>query len=289
MNWLGAVGRLRDERRAGVLVTLAEVRGHAPRWAGAKMVVDDVQTWGTIGGGNLEASVTARARSMLQNGCLQPQSMQVELTEHAAAEHGIQCCGGVVDVLLEPLPVLPSVAIFGMGHVGWELARVLARHDLDLHLVDSRAQHVNALDLADAVARVFRQCAPVPELALGQVPTGTHVLVMTHDHAEDLAICDAALRSPHLASIGLIGSAAKWRRFQKRLLLEGHTDLHRITTPIGIPEITAKDPASVALSVAAWLAGEFARADVDRVDRFETVDRVERVDGVESAQVSSTR
>ncbi len=41
-------------------------------------------------------------------------------------------------MLLEPLPVVPSVAIFGIGHVGLELARILARHDLELHLIDSR-------------------------------------------------------------------------------------------------------------------------------------------------------
>ena len=32
--------------------------------------------------------------------------------------------------------------IFGMGHVGTELARILARHDIELHLVDSRSRHV---------------------------------------------------------------------------------------------------------------------------------------------------
>jgi xanthine dehydrogenase accessory factor len=38
------------------------------------------------------------------------------------------------------------------------------------------------------------------------------VLVMTHDHAEDAALIDAALRTDHLGSIGLIGSSAKWTR-----------------------------------------------------------------------------
>ena len=45
-------------------------------------------------------------------------------------------------MLFEPLPPVPAVAIFGMGHVGTELARILARHDVELHLVDSRARHV---------------------------------------------------------------------------------------------------------------------------------------------------
>ena len=47
-------------------------------------------------------------------------------------------------LLYEPLRPVPAVAIFGMGHVGPELARILARHDLELHLVDSRAAQVDA-------------------------------------------------------------------------------------------------------------------------------------------------
>ena len=39
MNWVRAVERLRGDRHAGVLITISSVRGHAPREAGAKMVV----------------------------------------------------------------------------------------------------------------------------------------------------------------------------------------------------------------------------------------------------------
>ncbi len=107
-------------------------------------------------------------------------------------------------MLLEPLPVVPSVAIFGVGHVGLELARILARHDLDLHLVDSRSAHLTEAELAplaDAVAAVHAHHVPVlPELVLAELPPGTRVLVLTHDHAEDLAIVDAALRCDHLGA-----------------------------------------------------------------------------------------
>ena len=50
---------------AGVLVTVADVRGHAPRDAGAKMVVAADAAWGSIGGGNLEETAIARARALL--------------------------------------------------------------------------------------------------------------------------------------------------------------------------------------------------------------------------------
>ena len=258
MNWLRAVERLRTDRRAGVLVTLASVRGHAPREAGAKMVVAEDGAWDTIGGGNLEATAIARARQLIADGRRAPETLTVALSDKAPSEHGQQCCGGEVSLLLEPLLVVPSVAIFGLGHVGMELARILARRDLELHLVDSRADLLEPsrlTPLADAVARIHVHSSPVPEVVLGQVPPGTHVLVMTHDHAEDAALCDVALRCGHLGSIGLIGSASKWRRFQTILAREGHAPetIARITSPIGLPGLGGKDPSTVAIGVAAAL------------------------------------
>ncbi len=277
MSWVTAVEALRRERRAGVLVTLVTVRGHAPREAGAKMVVAADATWDSIGGGNLEATAVARARAMLAAGSGRiPELMSLSLNDKAPVDHGVQCCGGEVTILLEPLAVVPSVAIFGLGHVGVELARILARHDVELHLVDSRAEQASETALAgatrDALARVHVHHAPVPELVLGQVPPGTHVLVMTHDHAEDIALCDVALRCSHLGSVGLIGSSAKWSRFRVKLAEEGHGPeaLARITTPIGLPDVAGKDPATIAVSVAADLVRTF---DGDRAAAHTEVNR----------------
>lgn len=264
MRWLQAVEKLRTERRPGVLVTLVSVRGHAPREAGAKMVVADDATWDSIGGGNVEATAVARARALLSSGDVGPTTFTLDLSDKAPGEHGVQCCGGEVTVLLEPLAVRPAVAIFGIGHVGLELARILARHDLDLHLVDSRADQLRAevlAPLADADARVHvHHEAVLPELVLAELPVGTHVLVMTHDHAEDVALLDAALRAGHLGPIGLIGSSAKWARFRTTLLADGHEPdaVERIVTPIGLPSLAGKDPATIAVSVAASLLQSLA-------------------------------
>ncbi|GAA1415788.1 xanthine dehydrogenase accessory protein XdhC [Streptomyces thermospinosisporus] len=264
LTWIAAVARLRERREPGVLVTVAAVRGHAPRDAGAKLVVGERETWGSIGGGNVEAVAIDRAREMIAAGERKPELMDFALNDKVTNHHGVQCCGGTVAVLLEPLPVVRSVAIFGVGHVGLELARILARQDLDLHLIDSRADVLapeRLQALADSVARVHVHHTPLlPEEVLEELPRGTHVLIMTHDHAEDAALCDAALRAPHLGSIGLIGSAAKWARFRKRLATEGgHDDaaIDRIKTPIGLPDIGGKEPATIAVSVAADLLRTF--------------------------------
>jgi xanthine dehydrogenase accessory factor len=263
VDWLKAVRRLRQEGTPGVLVTVVEVRGHAPRDAGAKMVVGLDQVWGSVGGGNLEETAVERAREMLAAGTVAPELRESRLNEHARTEHGRQCCGGVVVLLLEPLPVRPTVAVFGVGHVGYELARILSRLELQLHLVDSRAEQLDPLrlaDVTDAVADVTVHHALLGEVVLERLPRGSHVLIMTHDHAEDFALCDAALRlseaDPHrLGSVGLIGSSAKWARFRRTLAADGHsaTSIGRITCPIGLPGIPGKDPATIAIAVAAGL------------------------------------
>ncbi|MFJ3880104.1 xanthine dehydrogenase accessory protein XdhC [Streptomyces sp. NPDC090077] len=265
MTWVAAVARLRARREPGALVTVAAVRGHAPRRAGAKLVVGRTATWGSIGGGNIEAVAIDRAREVIGLPDQEPELMDFALNDKVTGPHGVQCCGGAVSVLLEPLPVVPSVAVFGVGHVGMELARILARHDLDLHLVDTRPGQLTEERLAvlsDAVAQVHVHHVPLlPEEVLGELAPGTHVLIMTHDHAEDAALCDAALRTPGLGSIGLIGSAAKWARFRRRLATEGgHDDdaIDRIKTPIGMAGITGKEPAVIAVGVAADLLRTFA-------------------------------
>ena len=267
MEWLAAVQRLRAERLAGIIITLASVRGHAPRNGGAKMVVSAGAAWGTIGGGNLEATSIERARVMIAEHAGEPELMTMLLNDKASAMYGVQCCGGEVIMLLEPIRVIPAVVIFGLGHVGLELARVLSRHDIELHLVDSRADMLGddrLSVLAGGNASLQVHHAPVPESVFELLPTGTHALIMTHDHAEDVALCDVALRSDGLASIGLIGSRAKWLRFQRRLLDEGHTEaeLARIQTPIGVPGIISKDPAAIAVSVAASLLQMFETVQV---------------------------
>ncbi len=225
------------------------------------MVVSDSRLFGSVGGGNLEATAITRARAMLAECTSEPELLTMTLSDRAATDFGVQCCGGEVTVLLEPVQPEPAIAIFGIGHVGFELLRILSRHEIELHLVDSREAMLAASRLGtlgqdgvigDAVASITLHHLPVPEVGLALLPAGTHVLVMTHDHLEDLAIIETALRTETLGSIGLIGSSSKWARFQKQLRSVGHGDdaLARVTSPIGIPEISGKEPAAIAVSVA---------------------------------------
>ncbi len=261
MHWISALSELQRRNAPGVLVTVTGVRGHAPRRSGAKMLVTSDSAWGSIGGGNIEATAISRARDMLSAGITPAtpcEFLEARLSDKARNEFGRQCCGGEVQVLLEPIPSVSGVAIFGIGHVGLELARIMARQDVELHLTDSRSEMLTPERLSvldDALARVHAHLSVVPEAVLADLPPGSHVLILTHDHAEDFALVDAALRTEHLGSVGLIGSSAKWARFKKMLAEAGHGDdaVARVHSPIGIPNITSKEPAAIAVSVAADL------------------------------------
>ena len=280
MDWLGALQECRERRTPCVLVTVTDVRGHAPREAGAKLVVTAGQTWGSVGGGNLEEAAVRRARGLLRGmeptGTAAPVTERHTLSDKVPVEHGVQCCGGEVTLLLEPIAVRPSVAVFGMGHVGYEIGLLLSRHELEVHLVDSRADQLDDDRLAPLLAGVadvhVHQVPVLPELVVAELPAGTHVLVLTHDHAEDLAILDALLRSAVPATIGLIGSSAKWTRFRGKLAELGHAPgvIARVRTPIGDPAttgVTGKSPATIAVSVTVELLALIGASEVSTLDR----------------------
>jgi len=172
--------------------------------------------------------------------------------------------------------VRPSVAVFGMGHVGYEIALLLGRHELEVHLVDSRAEQLADERLAPVLtgpADVHVHQVPVlPELVVAELPVGTHVLVLTHDHAEDLAILDALLRSEVPATIGLIGSSAKWTRFRAKLAELGHAadTIDRVRTPIGdrtLAGVRDKTPAAIAVSVTVEVLALIRESAVSTLER----------------------
>ena len=173
VGWLDAVERLRRDRLPGVLVTLVAVRGHAPREAGAKMVVGTESTWGSIGGGNLEATAVDRAREMLVGGIGRPQ--QVSLSLSHAGTHRAR------PPVLRRRGDRPARAA-GRGAVGRRVRDRPRRARAGPHPGPPRprpaprrlAGRAAALErlapLDDAVARVQVHHAVLPELVLGGVP-----------------------------------------------------------------------------------------------------------------------
>ncbi len=93
------ISDLNEQIAAGngcILVTIAGVRGSAPREVGAKMLVTRHETIGTIGGGQLEYKCTKIACDTLKNKQDGNRFRKFTLGANCG-----QCCGGVVEVMFE--------------------------------------------------------------------------------------------------------------------------------------------------------------------------------------------
>ena len=257
-------------RKPAVLVRVAFTQGSAPREAGAWMGVFADAVVGTIGGGHLEFEAIARARAQLAAGGESPgPAKSAPLQARFALGPSLgQCCGGVVYLSFERVgasdlpglaPTLDTgltpVALFGGGHVGHALARVLAPLPFRLSWIDSR----DGVFPLDAPARVACEHSDPVQSAVPGLAPQSRVLIMSFSHAEDLEIVASCLlrqrRQADLPYIGLIGSKTKWAVFRHRLEARGFSaaELAQVACPIGIPGIAGKEPEVIALAVAAQL------------------------------------
>ena len=103
--------------------------------------------------------------------------------------------------------------LFGAGHVGRALALALAPLPYAVRWIDGRDGAFPQAVPGNVTC--IQSANPVQDLQ--SATDGSFVLIMTHSHALDLAVTEAALRDARFAYVGLIGSATKRARFEKRL------------------------------------------------------------------------
>ena len=269
MSGLAAILRaLLARGEPAVVVSVAAVKGSAPREAGTHMIVTAEGSHGTIGGGSLEWEATLRARAMLA-GADASATMKLPL----GPELG-QCCGGFVSLRLQRADAalcadlkaieereraqLPLVLLFGAGHVGKALASALAPLPLRVRWIDGRADAFPDPAIPGVEVVVSERLLDEVETA----PAGAAFLVLTHSHALDSMVCAAALQRGDFAYVGLIGSRTKRVQFERafRDLEIPQERIARLVCPIGGGRIRDKRPAVIAALVAAELLQALADA-----------------------------
>ena len=289
-DWASRALEALEKGEPAALVSVLAIEGSAPREAGARMLVTEDASVGSIGGGNLEFQATLQARKALTQA---PGDWRIQ--DYPLGPFLQQCCGGRVRVLIERLEP---------GQAGWiAAASEPGRHQLETVLTPGKLERrfLETPDLAPIGARgaipaagermlevfgtpltplllfgaghVGRAIARIVEglpfalawhderegsirtemVALAREAAGA-VLILTHDHGLDYELTVAALAS-QAQFIGLIGSATKRVRFRKRLAGEGFDEaaLDRVVCPVGLPGIVGKAPEVIAVAVAAQL------------------------------------
>jgi len=266
--WQESVAELRRDKTPAVLVSVDSIVGSTPREAGAKMIVTATQLYGTIGGGNLEYQACRIARNQLEDGAddgLQRFPLGAGLG---------QCCGGLVNLMFEKLGAdsdweelvrvddCVELYLFGAGHVGQAVVRALQDLPINIHWIDTRDDVLPQVT-SHGVSAI---CTDTPEAEVEAAAVGSYFLVMTHDHSIDQHLSEQILSRDDFTYFGLIGSLSKRRNFETRMQRRG-IDTHkfsRMTCPIGIDGINSKQPAQIAISVAAEILQVYDRAYNDK-------------------------
>jgi xanthine dehydrogenase accessory factor len=251
-------------RPSSILIEIIGTQGSTPREAGTFMLVSENAIWGTIGGGQFEFLAIQNARELLMgNG--------VEVMDIPLGPEIGQCCGGRTQLrfqkmtaqLLEELEAKraseaehrPETYLFGAGHVGHALAAALAPLPLSVTVIETRKE-----ELANLPAETKTKLSPMPEALVQDIPAGSAIVILTHDHALDFLIAKEALARTDLAYVGMIGSVTKRATFSHWLTREGgdKASLERLTLPIGGAAVKDKRPEVIAAMTAAELLTAFA-------------------------------
>ncbi len=240
-----------------VLVEVVAARGSVPRGDGTRMLVAVDAVLGTIGGGHLELQAIAQARGWIGAAVGGP-------LQHLALGPSLgQCCGGALDLRYTPLQAvdvgawaLPpprfTLQLYGAGHVGRAIVRLLTDIDCRVQWIDEREAEFPP---GPSPPHIERLCVEPVEAEVAQALPGSCFLVLTHSHELDLAITQAVLARGDFAWFGLIGSLTKRARFARRLRQRGLDDalIARMVCPIGLPGISGKEPAVIAVAVVGQL------------------------------------
>lgn len=245
-----AMARIHREGGAAALATVIGTLGSTPGKSTMKMLVwPDGRILGSVGGGCVEAEVIERAQVVMS--AERSQRFAVDLNENDNPETGL-VCGGRVEIFIEPI-TMPSVFLFGAGHVGRAICAIGAPAGFRFVVVDDRQVFVDAERFPLAAERIG---APWQEALAGlTIGSQDFVLIMTRGHKDDMAV----LRELHTYQampryLGMIGSKSKLKVLRGHLLAAGVDPafLARVRTPIGL-DIGARSAEEIAISVMAEL------------------------------------
>lgn len=247
LSWIEAIAYCKKSAKPWVMATVIGTKGSTPRDSGSKMVITEDELFDTVGGGKLEFLIIQKARELLLTG-----ENQHSFEHFPLAAKSQQCCGGVMNVLLECFAEqTQDVHIFGAGHVAKALVSILGQLNMRVFWIDSRANefpkeipsNTSIKHYSDVIAHV------------NHIKPHAYTIILTHDHMLDYQLIEALLDRKDCQYIGLIGSKTKALRFQKRLRSASFSseEINSVYCPIGLPEIDGKQPMEVAVSISAQL------------------------------------
>jgi xanthine dehydrogenase accessory factor len=241
-----------QSRQPSWLTTVVTTTGSTPARLGMKMIVyADGRIRGTIGGGELERLVIEKVTASHPSSEVK---WGFDLGGRTCAGFPTSMvCGGVEEILVEPLRGGAPLFVFGGGHCGVALSWLASWVGFDVTVYDNRQEWASAEKHPSAGRTI---CAPYDAvLSHLAFPPEAYAVIMTHGHAHDSVVLRQLLDQP-LKYLGMIGSAKKVRALFEQLRQDGASpeQLARVRAPVGFP-IGSHTPEEIAVSIVAQMIG----------------------------------
>lgn len=170
---------------------------------------------------------------------------------YLTVEHSSKNHGDLSGLLIEYVHPVPTVVIYGGGHVGLALSRSASAAGFRVTVVDDRVEYTRAGRFPEGTnvihcrfEEAFDKLAPGP---------GDYLVSVTRCHDQDRVVISRAVNYP-AAYIGMIGSRRKVKVLWEHLRERGVDPerLARVHAPVGL-EIGAETPEEIAVSITAQL------------------------------------
>jgi xanthine dehydrogenase accessory factor len=239
--------RIKHAGNIAALATVVSTKGSTPRAGGSKMLVrNDGSILGSIGGGCLEADVWQAGMSAIQE--QKSRLLDFDLTGREETSQGL-ICGGIVQIFIEPIIPIPTVYIFGGGHIGYAVSKIAKMTGFRVVVIDDRPAYANAEKFPDADEFHIEDLSEVvPKLEVNKV---SYIVIACRGFLEDQEVLAQVLKT-NAGYIGMIGSKKKIRTVYDNLKNKGfkQEDLDRVHAPIGL-FIATETPEDIAVSIVA--------------------------------------
>jgi len=242
------IARIRADGAPAALATVIGTRGSTPGRSAMKMLIRmDGSTMGTVGGGSMEEEVRRLGLASLADETCRRGSFELS-TE--AVDDSELICGGTVEVFVEPLTI-PTVYLFGAGHLAHAISRVAAVAGFRVAVADDRATHANTERFPDAHTALVEPFDTLLESLAPSMGPASYCVIVTRSHQLDEQCADALLRS-EARFVGMIGSKKKVGRCHDFLRSRGLDDeaIARLAAPVGL-DLSAETHGEIAVAIVA--------------------------------------
>ena len=253
MDIYSQIAKIKEDGLDAFIVTVIDKSGMAPSDIGKKMIVlSSGESFGTIGGGAIEHYAIEKCKSAFKDRIsfnekyiLMEKEVKVEDDEVKLE----MACGGKATLFYEFIGPKEHVYIFGAGHCGKELAKILAPMNFYVTIIDNREELIDEVkQFANKVVCLDFEKYVEENTSLNN----SYIVVATPSHRYDFQVLDKIFsKNIKPAYFGMLCSKKKITDYLNKLkeIYKEDISLDNFYSPIGL-NLGGDSPEEIAISIA---------------------------------------